>query len=139
MSTCAISKTRVQDPDKTSQGYLFSQGVGRGLGQEDGGEVSGLRVLDGQLRGHLLVGHLDQLPQVFQHVVHAVLGDGLAVPVLQVLDVYDRRGEEGRHAMSQIVHTTAGNATGAKSVRYLLAYIYNTQFIMLNIQPILLE
>lgn len=51
-------------------------------------QVSWCCVIFGQLRAEGLVGHLDLSLQIVQEVAHAVLGDWLSVPVIQILDIY---------------------------------------------------
>ena len=74
----------------TSKRYLVSQFVCWGFKQGDGAEVCRFCVLFGQLGGQGLVGDLDQRLQVFQDVVDPVLGDGLSMPVIKILNIYSQ-------------------------------------------------
>lgn len=71
---------------KNAISHLITQFVCGGSGETNGRVVHRLGILLGQLWGEDLVGGLDLTLQVLQQGVHAVLGNGLPMPVFQILN-----------------------------------------------------
>lgn len=71
--------------------YLISLIVCRRWGQGDGAMVCWCSVLFRQFRAQGFVGHLDLCFQVFQKLIHPVLGDGFTVPVFKIFNIFRHR------------------------------------------------